>query len=171
MFIPDFFLDEEARKRTKRLSQLAPFKKTEKILSLSTHVVIMPVVFIYSIFLPLKTGTLWLYLGLPVFVVALVISTAAIFSAGSTRIDEPVTRGVYRISRHPIYLSGFLMYLSIAICCASWLVLFCAVLWIAFWHIVVPTEERLLIERYGETYREYMNKTPGWIGIPKAEKT
>jgi len=169
MFIPDFFLDEEARKRTKRLSQLAPFKKTEKILSLSTHVVIMPIVFIYSIFLPLKTGTLWLYVGLLIFAVALVISTAAIFSAGSTRIDEPVTRGVYRISRHPIYLSGFLMYLSIAICCASWPVLLCAVLWIGFWHIVVPSEEGFLIERYGDAYREYMNRTPRWIGIPKAE--
>jgi len=170
MFIPDFFLDKEARNRTKRLSKLAPFKKIEKILSLSTHVVIMPIVFIYSIFLPLKIGTLWLYVGLPIFAVALAISVAALFNIGSTPTDEPVTRGVYRISRHPMYLSGFLMYISIAISCASWIVLLCAVLWIVFWHIVVPTEERFLIERYGDTYREYMNRTPRWIGIPKVEK-
>lgn len=170
MFIPDFFLDKEARNRTKRLSKLAPFKKTEKILALSTHVVIMPIVFVYSIFLPLKIGTLCLYVGLPIFAVALVISIAALFNIGSTPTDEPVTRGVYRISRHPIYLSGFLMYISIAISCASWIVLLCAVLWIVFWHIVVPTEERFLIERYGDTYREYMNRTPKWVGIPKAEK-
>jgi protein-S-isoprenylcysteine O-methyltransferase Ste14 len=169
MLIPDFFLDKEARRRSKRLSKIAPFKKTEKILALSTHAIIMPVVFIYSIFLPLKIGTLWLYVGLPIFAVALVISVAAIFNAAATPTDEPVTRGAYRISRHPIYLSGFLMYLSIAICCASWLVLFCAFLWIVFWQIVVPTEERLLIERYGDTYREYMNRTPRWIGILKSE--
>jgi protein-S-isoprenylcysteine O-methyltransferase Ste14 len=170
MFIPDFFLDKEARNRTKRLSKLAPFKKTEKILALSTHVVIMPIVFVYSIFLPLKIGTLWLYVGLPIFAVALVISVAALFNIGSTPTDEPVTRGVYRISRHPMYLSGFLMYISIAISCASWIVLLCAVLWIVFWHIVVPTEEKYLIEKYGDTYREYMNRTPRWGGIPKAEK-
>lgn len=170
MFIPDFFLDKEARNRTKRLSKFAPFKKTEKILSLSTHVVIMPIVFIYSIFLPLKIGTLWLYVGLPIFAVSLVISVAALFNIGSTLTDEPITRGVYRISRHPMYLSGFLMYISMAISCASWIVLLCAVLWIVFWHIVVPTEERFLIERYGDTYREYMTRTPRWIGIPKAEK-
>src|SRR4030042_5685442 len=164
MFIPDFFLDKEARERSKRLSQIAPFKKTEKLLALSTHAIIMPVVFIYSIFLPLKIGTPWLYTGLPIFAVALVISIAAIFNAGATPADQPVTRGVYRISRHPIYLSGFLMYLSMGICCASWPVLLCAVLWIVFWHIVAPPEEGFLVERYGDAYREYMNRTPRWIG-------
>jgi protein-S-isoprenylcysteine O-methyltransferase Ste14 len=170
MFIPDMFLDKEARKRTKRLSKLAPFQKTKKILALSTHVVIMPIVFIYSIFLPLKMDALWLYVGLPIFALALVISVAALFNIGSAPADEPVSGGVYRISRHPMYLSGFLMCISIAISCASWIVLLCAVLWLVFWQIVVPSEERFLIERYGSLYREYMNRTPRWIGIPKAEK-
>ncbi len=170
MFIPDFFLDKEARKRTKRMSQVAPFKKTEKILGLSTHVIIMPVVFVYSIFLPLMIGTAWLYFGLPIFAIALVISVATIFNAASTHIDKPVTRGFYRISRHPIYLSGFLMYTGIGIACASWVVLLCAVLWIVLWHIVVPSEERFLLEKYGDSYREYVNRTPRWIGIPKSEK-
>lgn len=171
MFIPDFFLDKEEKNRVKRMSQIAPFKKTEKILALSTHVIIMPLVFIYSIFLPLKMGTAWLYFGLPIFAVALVISVTAIFNASSTPIDKPVTRGIYRISRHPIYLSGFLMYTGTGIACASWVVLLCAVLWIVLWHIVLPFEERFLFEKYGDFYREYMNRTPRWIGIPKAEKT
>ena len=167
MFIPDIFLDKEARNRTKRMSSLAPFNKTEKILALFTHVVIMPLVFVYSIFLPLKTDTVWLYVGLPIFAVALVISVAALFNIASTLTDEPVTKGVYRISRNPMYLSGFLMFISVAISCSSWVVLLGAVLWIVFWHIVVPTEERSLIVKYGDSYREYMKRTPRWIGIPK----
>jgi protein-S-isoprenylcysteine O-methyltransferase Ste14 len=43
-----------------------------------------------------------------------------------------------------------------------------AVAWIVMWHIAVPAEERSLLNRYGNTYREYMNKTPRWIGIPKS---
>lgn len=168
MFIPDFFLDKEERKRSKRMSQIAPFKKTEKILALSTHVIIMPFVFFYSIFLPLKTGTAWLYSGLPIFAVALVISIATIFSAALTPIDKPVTRGIYRISRHPIYLSGFLMYTGMAIACASWVVLLSAVLWIGIWSVLVPDEERFLIEKYGDSYREYSTGAARWIGIPKA---
>jgi protein-S-isoprenylcysteine O-methyltransferase Ste14 len=170
MFIPDFFLDKEAKNRMKRMSKHVPFKKTEKILALSTHVIIMPAVFVYSIFLPLKVGTAWLYVGLPIFFIALVISVVALFNIASTPIDEPVTKGVYRISRHPIYLSGFLMYTGTGIACASWAVLLCAVLWIVFWQIVVPTEELFLLEQYRDSYRNYMNRTQRWIEIPRAEK-
>ena len=170
MIIPDLFMGKDARKRSKKLNQFVPLKKTEKLLALSTHVVIMPVVFIYSIFLPLKIGTPWFYGGLPVFAAALVISALAVFNAGATPAEEPVTRGVYRISRHPIYLSGFLAYFGMAICCASWLVLLCAVLWIIFWRLVVPAEERHLVDKYGEVYRAYRDRTPRWIGIPKAKR-
>jgi len=168
MVIPDFFLDKEERKRAKRISQLAPFKKTEKILALFTHVIIMPFVFFYSIFLPLKIGTPWLYSGLPIFAIALVISIATIFNAALTPIDQPVARGIYRISRHPIYLSGFLMYAGMGIACASWVLLLCAVLWIGIWSVLVAVEERFLIEKYGDSYREYSMGTARWIGIPKA---
>jgi protein-S-isoprenylcysteine O-methyltransferase Ste14 len=168
MFTPDFFLNKEGRKRTKRMSQIAPFKKTGKILALSTHVIIMPFVFFYSIFLPLKIGTPWLCSGLPIFAMALVISIAAIFNTASTPEDKPVTKGIYRISRHPIYLSGFLMYTGMGLACASWVVLLCAVLWIGIWSVLVPEEERFLIEKFGDAYREYSMGTARWIGIPKA---
>jgi len=166
MFIPDFFLDKEERKRAKRMNQIAPFKKTKKILALSTHVIIMPFVFFYSVFLPLKIGTPWLYSGLAIFAIALIISIAAIFNATSTPKDTPVTKGIYRISRHPIYLSGFLMYTGMGIACASGVVLLCAVLWIGIWSVLVPDEERFLIERYGDSYREYSTGTARWIGFP-----
>jgi protein-S-isoprenylcysteine O-methyltransferase Ste14 len=86
----------------------------------------------------------------------------------ATPVDKPVTRGVYRISRHPVYLSGFLLYAGIGIAGASWVMLLLAVAWIVLWCIVVPAEERFLLEKYGDAYREYMNKTPRWIGIPKS---
>ena len=168
MFIPDIFLDKEARKRSKRMSQFQPFKKKEKILALSTHAIILPVALIYSIFLPLKLGTAWLYAGLAIFVVALVISITTLFNIASAPAEKPAARGVYKFSRHPIYFSGFLMFISVGIVCASWVFLFFAAVWIVFWQIVVPAEERLLIEKYGDSYRDYRDRTPRWIGIPKS---
>jgi protein-S-isoprenylcysteine O-methyltransferase Ste14 len=171
MIIPDFFMGKEAKIRTKRAPQLVPFsKKIEKILALSTHMVIMPFSIIYSIFLPLKIGTAWFYIGLVIFILALVMSLMTTISFATTPVDKPVTNGIYRISRHPIYFSGFLVNLSISIACASWIILLCAILWIVFFHIVLPTEERFLINQYGDAYREYMNRTPKWIGIPKSGK-
>jgi len=161
-------MSEEAKIRTKRAPQFVPFNKKERILALSTHVAIMPFSIIYSIFLPLKIGTAWFYIGLVIFILALVMSLMTTIGFAITPVDKPVTGGIYRISRHPIYLSGFLLNLSIAIACASWVILLCAILWIVFFHIVVPTEEHFLVEQYGNTYRKYMNRTPRWVGIPKS---
>ena len=166
--VPDFLMGKEAKLSMKRMEQLAPFSKSEKMLALSTHVVIMPVAAIYSIFLPLKTGTAWLYVGLPIFALSLVMYVVTTISIANTPVNKPVTRGVYRISRHPIYFSGFLLYIGIGVACASWIVLLLAVAWIVLWQIVVPTEERFLSEKYGDAYRKYMDRTPRWIGIPKS---
>ncbi len=168
MFIPDLVMGKEAKERTGRATQSIPLSKLNSRLALSTHAVIMPLAVIYSIFLPLKIGTAWLYAGLVIYVLALVMTVMVSINFAATPTDKPVTRGVYRISRHPIYLSGFLLYVGIGIACASWVMLLLAVAWIVLWCIVVPAEERFLLEKYGDAYREYMDRTPRWIGIPKS---
>jgi len=90
-----------------------------------------------------------------------------IISVANTPVDKPVTKGPYRISRHPIYFSGFIILVGMGVASASWVVLLCALLWIAFFNIVVPAEERFLAEQCGDAYREYMKRIPRWIGIPK----
>jgi len=166
---PNIFMSKEEKERVNRGTESMPLSKTEKWLGLSTHIVIMPLAFVYSIFLPLKVGTVWLYVGLPIFVLALVMTLIITYNFASTPLDEPVTRGIYRISRHPVYLSGFVLYIGMGVACASWVILLCAVLWIAFFQVVVPAEERFLFEKYGNAYREYMNRTPRWLGLPKYE--
>jgi len=37
-------------------------------------------------------------------------------------------------------------------------------------HISVGAEERFLLEKYENAYREYMDRTPRWIGMPKSRK-
>ena len=165
---PTIFMSKEEKESVNRGTESYPLGKTKKCLALSTHVVIMPVAFIYSIFLPLKLGTAWLYVGLVPYVLALVMSLMVYRDFATTPLGEPVTKGIYRISRHPTYLSGFLVYLGMGIACASWVLLLCAVLWIVLWCIAVPAEERFLLEKYGDAYREYMSRTPRWLGIPKS---
>ena len=167
--IPDFFMSEEAKISIKRARQSPPFNRTEKILALSTHAVIAPFSIIYSIFVPLKIGTAWFYVGLVIFVLSLVVCHMATIGYATTPVDKPVTGGIYRISRHPYYFSGFLLSLGIGTACASWVIMLCGILWIIFFRIVVPTEERFLLEKYGDAYGEYMNRTPRWIGFPKSK--
>jgi protein-S-isoprenylcysteine O-methyltransferase Ste14 len=61
------------------------------------------------------------------------------------------------------------MNVGIGIACGSWIYLLYAVVFIILMHIGVAPEERFCLEKYGDAYREYLNRTPKWIGIPKSE--
>ena len=122
----------------------------------------------YSIFLPFKLGTVWFYAGLVIFVAGLVTNILVTISFTSTPMNEPITRGVYRYSRHPGYASLLLIYLSVSIASASWVFLLVTIMLVVLLSICVKDEEQYCLERYGLAYSEYMNRTPRWLGIPKS---
>jgi protein-S-isoprenylcysteine O-methyltransferase Ste14 len=123
---------------------------------------------IYTVFMPIKLGTLWFVVGLAIWVLSMVIALMTFVSFGTAPLDELVTKGIYRISRNPACLSGFLADVGIGIACASWVFLLYAVVDIILMHISIGAEERFLLEKYDTTYKEYMNRTQRWIGIPKS---
>jgi len=132
------------------------------ILELMTYAVM-----IYSIFVPLRLGTIWSYVGLIVFLWGATIYTIAIVNFATAPLDKPVTKGIYGISRHPIHFSYFVMYIGIGIACASWIFLLFSIIYIILQDILHSAEERFCLEKYGDAYREYMNKTWRYIGVPK----
>lgn len=71
-----------------------------------------------------------------------------------------VDRGPYRWVRHPLYTLGSVLLLSLGLMLASWLILgFAAAAFGVFRFVVVPVEERHLVERFGASYRDYMRRT------------
>ena len=143
--------------------------KDEKTVFVITHMIIMPFTLIYSIFLPLKLGTWWFIAGLPIFIIALLMELLFITSFLTAPLGKPNTTGIYAFSRNPGYLSFFLGCVSIGIACSSWIFLLCAIAWIVAWNFGVVNEERVLIKKYGDDYKEYMERTPRWLGMPKAK--
>jgi protein-S-isoprenylcysteine O-methyltransferase Ste14 len=125
-------------------------------------------VLIYSIFLPLKLGTMWFYIGLPVTLLGLVTEVIALVNWATTPLNAPVTRGLYRYSRHPMYLTDFLFFLGLGIATASWILLLFSILWVPTGFILAKPEELDCLKKYGDSYRQYMGRTPRWIGIPKS---
>jgi protein-S-isoprenylcysteine O-methyltransferase Ste14 len=123
---------------------------------------------LYSIFLPFRVGTLWLWIGLLLFIVGLVILVLATISIAGTPTDKPFTSGVYRFSRHPGYLAMILVYLGVSIASVSWLFLLVTVVTFFLLLYQVKNEEAYCCVKFSDAYREYMNRTPRWIGISKA---
>jgi len=122
----------------------------------------------YSIFLPLQLGTRWFYAGLSIFLLGLVVLTAATVNFATTPMDVPITRGVYHYSRHPLYLASLLIYLSVGIASASWVFLLVFFVQSVSIRIAAVGEERCCLEKYGDAYREYIDRTPRWLGLPKS---
>jgi len=151
--------------------RLSPqYDKKEK--ALSTGVMVGDFVwYVYAIFLPLKLATAWFYVGFPIYLVGMVFVILTIVSFVNPPVDKPVTTGIYRISRNPAYLGIILIYISIGIACSSWVFLLVAIGYIILMNILVVPEERMCLEKYGEAYREYMKRTPRWIGIPRSKKS
>jgi protein-S-isoprenylcysteine O-methyltransferase Ste14 len=169
-WIPSYINKEVVNKRMGKF-KWSEFSKTVKIVLIITQVIIMPFTIIYSFFLPLKLGTVWFYAGLPISILGIIMPVISGVSFATAPLDKPITTGVYRITRNPEYFSMFLQYLGIGISCLSWVFILCAVVWIISFHIqVVHSEEPSLIEKYGDAYREYMDGTPRWIGIPKSNE-
>jgi len=69
-----------------------------------------------------------------------------------------------------LFICSVLAFIGIGIASASWLFLLLGAINTILQHILIASEERWCLEEYGDAYREYMNRTPKWIGIPKSEK-
>jgi protein-S-isoprenylcysteine O-methyltransferase Ste14 len=143
-----------------------PEKRKDKILSLIL-VATMFISFFYSIFVPFKLQTIWFYIGLFVYLAGTFLIIISMINFATTPMDKPVTKGVYRFSRNPMFIGFFLVYLGVAIACISWVYLLMTVLFIMLVYYMSPLEEAITLEHYGLAYEEYIKMTPKWIGLPK----
>ena len=145
----------------------ADFNKTQKYAIDSMYIIYLLSI-IYSIFVPLKLGTLWFYAGLPIYLFGLISYVMVWVSFATTPPDKLITKGVYRYSRNLMQLSQVIIYLGVGIATASWVFVLLAVVYTILPILWVDAEERHCLKYYGDAYREYMDKTPGWLGVPKS---
>jgi protein-S-isoprenylcysteine O-methyltransferase Ste14 len=144
-----------------------PYEKSEKR-AFVVYMVVLLVLFAYSVFLPLKLGTVWFYAGLTIYLVGLVMFLTAIVNIVTTPLGQPFTKGMYRYSRHPMSFSGSITFIGVSIASVSWVFLLLSVLIIILQTSLVIAEERGCLKTYGDEYQKYLNRTPRWIGIPKS---
>ena len=103
--------------------------------------------------------------GVVVLVLSGYLATTGLSIVFGEKREHPgvIRKSVFNIVRHPIYLSELLLYLGFLILSISLAALFVWFFVFLFLHYISRYEERLLLDRFGEAYEQYMREVPMWI--------
>lgn len=154
-----FISNKEATKRATNMSAYTGKEKCQTFLS--TFIFYGAV--LYSVVLPYRLGTIWFYIGLIIYTFGCISYIISVVNFASTPLNEPIVKGVYKISRNPMYFFSALTLLGIGIGCASLFMITLVILHSAINHLTVLAEESYCSEKYGTSYREYMKNVPRYI--------
>ena len=93
----------------------------------------------------------------------------AISRTRSERLGPLIDSGPFRYVRNPLYIGNVLLWVGFAVTARLWwLAPVAFALLAAEYHAIVGWEERLLVQRIGDAYREYMTRVPRWIPTLRA---
>jgi protein-S-isoprenylcysteine O-methyltransferase Ste14 len=118
---------------------------------------------ILIVFTPLKTGSPACVLGAALVLAGLAGLIKSLFDFKDTPPDQPVTRGIYKISRHPQIVMSALVLLGASIAIGSWTAVILWVLGHLFGHWGIRAEEEICRKQYGESYQEYLRRVPRYF--------
>jgi protein-S-isoprenylcysteine O-methyltransferase Ste14 len=115
------------------------------------------------VFTPLKLGTFVFTVGAIVTALGLLGLVVALLNFKNTPFDQPVARGLYRISRHPQIVMASVVLLGTCIAIGSWAALIALIVARILSHFGLLAEEEVCLKQYGDSYRAYMQRVPRYF--------
>ena len=115
---------------------------------------------VMMIFTPMRISNPVFFAGATVYFIGFVVEMSALYYFRRTPIGQPVVNGPYHVSRNPQWLGLFLVLLGSAIAAGIWLYIGMVVIVGVIYHKQILDEETACIKKYGESYREYMERIP-----------
>lgn len=112
---------------------------------------------------PLNINSGVFIMGLFLYTIGITGLVVAMLNFKDTPPDQPVTQGIYKISRHPQIVALFIIFLGICVAIGSWLALFALILSKLLQHFGILAEEEICLGQYGESYLNYMKQIPRYF--------
>ncbi|MDI9239360.1 isoprenylcysteine carboxylmethyltransferase family protein [Lysobacter sp. LF1] len=104
--------------------------------------------------------------------IAIALSGVAAFRSVRTTVDPTapessstlVTRGIYRLTRNPMYLGFLLILVALGVQLSNVVAVALTPLFILYLDTFqIGPEERVLTQRFGDVYRQYLRATRRWL--------
>jgi len=117
------------------------------------------------IFTPLRTGSLFLYVGLAIYLLGFSVVMVSLFEYRRAEVDRLVTHGIYRVSRNPQWIGLVLVFVGTAMAVATWLQFALLAIVVMAYHFQILLEEEICLRLYGEEYKAYTEEVPRYVGF------
>ncbi len=111
-------------------------------------------------------------ISLPFFISSLLLARSShktIFAEQRKELSV-IKTGAFSIVRHPIYLSCILLYAGLIITSLSLISLCIWLIIVPFYYYISQYEEKILINKLGSKYKQYMDEVPMFIPRPYKKK-
>lgn len=146
----------------KRAALFAPLIGREKI-AYWFYQISNILIFIYLFFLKVTTDRYWVYAGLVTYGLGILLCIASVSNFAKPAENGINLKGLYRISRNPMYMAYFIYFLGCVLLTRSLLLLAILMVFQISSHWIILSEERWCIKKFGERYKNYMNKVRRYI--------
>ena len=146
----------------KRAAFFAPLIGSEKV-AYWFYQISTTLIFVYLFFLKITTETNWLYAGLVILGFGILLCLVSVIDFAKPEGNGINLKGLYRISRNPMYVTYFIYFLGCVVLTQSLLLFAILIVFQISAHWIILSEERWCIKKFGDEYKNYMNKVRRYI--------
>lgn len=152
-------LDKESLKRAAFFAPLIGKEKVAYILYQLSNILI----FIYLCFLKITTDQYWLYVGLLIYGLGVLLCFISVLNFTKPMENGINLKGLYRVSRNPMYVAYFIYFLGCVLLTQSFILLGILIVFQISAHWIILSEERWCVKKFGEEYINYMNNVRRYL--------
>jgi Putative protein-S-isoprenylcysteine methyltransferase len=118
---------------------------------------------LYLFFLKIKVSSSWFYPGLFVYSFGIIVCAVSVSNFANPERNGINVKGLYRLSRHPMYVGYFIYFLGCVLLTQSSILLALLAVFQISAHWIILSEERWCVEKFGDEYVDYMSKVRRYL--------
>ena len=146
----------------KRAAFFAPLIGREKV-AYWFYQISTILIFVYLCFLKITTDPYWFYAGFATYALGVLLCLVSVSNFARPEGNGINVKGLYRVSRNPMYVAYFIYFLGCVILTQSLILLTLLIVFQISAHWIILSEERWCVKKFGEEYINYMNKVRRYI--------